>query len=45
MMNDVEAMRDLLRRLDKIKDWSQLVEIMTPQQRQALLEALQNHKS
>jgi hypothetical protein len=44
-MNDVEAMRDLLSRLDKIEDWAKLVEMMTPQKRQALLEALQNSRS
>jgi Mg/Co/Ni transporter MgtE len=42
-MDDVEAMRDLLSRLDRIKDWAKLVEEMSPQQRHALLEALRNH--
>jgi|HubBroStandDraft_4_1064222.scaffolds.fasta_scaffold1416214_1 hypothetical protein len=44
-MNDVEAMRDLLSRLDQIEGWAQLVEVMTPHQRQAMLETLQSHKS
>jgi len=43
-MNDVEAMRDLLSRLDKIKDWDKLIEMMTPEKRRSLLEALQKNK-